>query len=220
MKTIDGAALRNAVASVTARVTAGMAAPSSVPDTWMLRVPWHREPLPAPADDVTFDVPAFARDYRFDETTLGTRARRAAWRAGARALDDLHGRSARELRLDRDEGRDLLALIEEVRAGGPELQEGLTGTLDSALPHLPPRLRQVLLMRFGDNGEAPMTLKAVALRFDLTRERIRQMERAALGKLRVLAGASFRPSAPRAGVPRRRRSRVALGGVARSRGTV
>jgi RNA polymerase primary sigma factor len=51
------------------------------------------------------------------------------------------------------------------------------------------RDRRVLEMRFGLDGEAPRTLEEVGRTFNVTRERIRQIETQSLKKLRVLAGA-------------------------------
>jgi RNA polymerase primary sigma factor len=50
--------------------------------------------------------------------------------------------------------------------------------------NLEPRALQILRCRFGLDGEAEQTLDQVGLKFGLTRERIRQLEYAALCKLR------------------------------------
>ncbi|MGH2792716.1 MAG: sigma-70 family RNA polymerase sigma factor, partial [Actinomycetota bacterium] len=46
------------------------------------------------------------------------------------------------------------------------------------------RERRIIALRFGLTGEEPMTLEQVGSLFDLTRERIRQLEAKALAKLR------------------------------------
>lgn len=46
------------------------------------------------------------------------------------------------------------------------------------------REREVLKLRFGLKGEKPMTLEAIGRKFNLTRERIRQIEENALKKIR------------------------------------
>jgi RNA polymerase sigma factor (sigma-70 family) len=51
---------------------------------------------------------------------------------------------------------------------------------------LDPRSGQVLQLRFGIDREVPRTLEEVGAYFNLTRERIRQIERDALARLRVL----------------------------------
>ena len=59
--------------------------------------------------------------------------------------------------------------------------------LSRALAMLGDRERKVLELRFGLNGEAPRTLDEVGRAFNVTRERIRQIENHALKKLRALA---------------------------------
>jgi RNA polymerase primary sigma factor len=48
----------------------------------------------------------------------------------------------------------------------------------------------VLELRYGLNGEHPRTLDEVGRTFNVTRERIRQIENQSLKKLRSLAGAA------------------------------
>jgi len=59
--------------------------------------------------------------------------------------------------------------------------------LSKALSLLGERERQVLELRFGLNGCAPLTLDEVGRTFNVTRERIRQIENQSLKKLRALA---------------------------------
>ncbi len=61
--------------------------------------------------------------------------------------------------------------------------------LYGVLEHLPYREKRVLELRYGLNGEPPQTLDKVAKLFQLTRERTRQIEEAALRKLSTLAEA-------------------------------
>jgi RNA polymerase primary sigma factor len=53
-----------------------------------------------------------------------------------------------------------------------------------ALSELSYRERRILELRFGLHGEQPLTLEQVGKEFDLSRERIRQIEKEALEKLR------------------------------------
>jgi RNA polymerase primary sigma factor len=72
----------------------------------------------------------------------------------------------------------------------PDESAGLTlrnEALARALNLLAERERRVLELRFGLNGEAPCTLDQVGLAFNVTRERIRQIENQSLKKLRALA---------------------------------
>ena len=62
--------------------------------------------------------------------------------------------------------------------------------LRSILDALSPRERQVLEMRYGLDGQQPRTLDEVGRAFNVTRERIRQIEHQSLKKLRVLAEAA------------------------------
>jgi RNA polymerase primary sigma factor len=57
--------------------------------------------------------------------------------------------------------------------------------LRAILEALPPTERTVIRLRFGLEDEAPMTLEAIGQRLGVTRERIRQIEGAALRKLRA-----------------------------------
>ena len=56
--------------------------------------------------------------------------------------------------------------------------------IDQMLQGLNPREREVIILRFGLESGYPMTLEEVGKRFKVTRERIRQIETAALRKLR------------------------------------
>jgi RNA polymerase primary sigma factor len=59
--------------------------------------------------------------------------------------------------------------------------------LAEALLRLNPRMRRVLSLRFGLNGEAPQTLEEVGNGLGITRERVRQLESRALRELRAVA---------------------------------
>jgi RNA polymerase primary sigma factor len=60
-------------------------------------------------------------------------------------------------------------------------------TLKSVLCSLSPREQQILELRYGLDGEQPRTLDEVGRAFNVTRERIRQIENQCLKKLRALA---------------------------------
>jgi RNA polymerase primary sigma factor len=62
-------------------------------------------------------------------------------------------------------------------------------TLRSILSALSERERQVLELRYGLDGQQPRTLDEVGRAFNVTRERIRQIEHQGLKKLRALADA-------------------------------
>ena len=60
----------------------------------------------------------------------------------------------------------------------------LRGQIDSALRTLVGREAEILKLYFGLDGEEPMTLDQIGVRFGLTRERVRQIKEKALQKLR------------------------------------
>ncbi len=68
------------------------------------------------------------------------------------------------------------------------LDEDKKTALKEALASLPERERGVIEMRFGLNGGKPRTLEEVGRAFNLTRERIRQIENSVLKKLHGVEG--------------------------------
>jgi len=64
--------------------------------------------------------------------------------------------------------------------------------LQILLDYLNPREREILALRFGLRGEQPLTLDEVGQMFNVTRERIRQIEAKALTKLRHPCSARHR----------------------------
>jgi RNA polymerase sigma factor (sigma-70 family) len=78
--------------------------------------------------------------------------------------------------------------VDRAFASGNRLTELLKARTDLAelLEALRERERTVLRLRFGLDGEEPMTLEAIGQRMGLTRERVRQIEVAELKKLRAL----------------------------------
>ncbi len=63
-------------------------------------------------------------------------------------------------------------------------EKTLSDDLRSAVNSLDPREARILIWRFGLEGEKPMTLEAVGRRFNVTRERVRQLQYLALRQLR------------------------------------
>jgi RNA polymerase primary sigma factor len=64
------------------------------------------------------------------------------------------------------------------------LQQDLNARLQRLLEVLTPRERRIITLRFGLGGEGEHTLEEIGKQFDLSRERIRQIEQAAMEKLR------------------------------------
>lgn len=65
-------------------------------------------------------------------------------------------------------------------------QKKLHSLLAAHLEELNPRQQEILIRRFGLDGEEPMTLKELAGKCRISRERVRQIEMAALKKLRAV----------------------------------
>jgi RNA polymerase primary sigma factor len=86
-----------------------------------------------------------------------------------------------------DEDSHLGDFIEDSSASSPidsATDEGLRETTHAVLAGLTPREAKVLRMRFGIDMNTDHTLEEVGKQFDVTRERIRQIEAKALRKLR------------------------------------
>jgi RNA polymerase sigma factor (sigma-70 family) len=62
---------------------------------------------------------------------------------------------------------------------------GVKPDVEAMLATLDPRESEVIRLRYGLEGDDPMTLEAIGLLLDLTRERVRQISEEALGKLRA-----------------------------------
>jgi RNA polymerase primary sigma factor len=86
-----------------------------------------------------------------------------------------------------EEEQSLLDVLPDDRQESPEIEvmKGcLRGQIDSALGSLLSREAEILRLYFGLDGEEPMTLDQIGARFDLTRERVRQIKEKALHRLR------------------------------------
>ncbi len=79
-------------------------------------------------------------------------------------------------------------LIENEHHESPEqaaIQSGLRDDINKVLATLTAKEREIVEYRFGLNGKRPMSLKEIGDRMHLTKERIRQIEKAALKKVSV-----------------------------------
>nr|WP_262918377.1 RNA polymerase sigma factor RpoD/SigA [Mucilaginibacter straminoryzae] len=111
----------------------------------------------------------------------------------AESIADLMSKSSRSLSLDayiNDESKS--SLMDLLAAEGEAtddllMQESLAVALKNALIHLPERERGILMLFFGIGQEQPYTLEEIANRYQLTRERIRQLKDKALHQLRQYA---------------------------------
>ena len=81
-------------------------------------------------------------------------------------------------------------LIEDTKSDQPDAATAKmlrSRELAGALRRLNPRMRRVLALRFGLDGESPQTLEQVGIGLGITRERVRQLESRALRELRQVA---------------------------------
>src|SRR5437773_1203762 len=81
-------------------------------------------------------------------------------------------------------------LIEDIHSERPDettSQKLRRKELADAMLRLNPRMRRVVSLRFGLDGEPPQTLEEVGAGLGITRERVRQLESRALRELRTVA---------------------------------
>jgi RNA polymerase primary sigma factor len=81
-------------------------------------------------------------------------------------------------------------LIEDTKSDRPDAATAKmlrSRELANALRRLSPRMRRVVTLRFGLDGENPQTLEQVGNGLGITRERVRQLESRALRELRQAA---------------------------------
>ena len=111
-------------------------------------------------------------------------------------IEDLEAvRQQQPLSLDAPAGQEgkgtLQDVLQDPGAGEPALASAMRrrGDLASVLQDLPDNERTVVTLRFGLGGETPMTLESIGQRLGVSRERIRQIEAAALRRLASLFAA-------------------------------
>jgi RNA polymerase primary sigma factor len=91
---------------------------------------------------------------------------------------------------DDGDGGQLGDLVADQRSPAPDEQlarERMQVQTRALLEHLTPREQQLLRLRFGMDGGPGQTLEEVGKSFNLSRERVRQIEAAALKKLRAIS---------------------------------
>jgi RNA polymerase primary sigma factor len=79
---------------------------------------------------------------------------------------------------------DVLRSEESVTPETELLYESLRKEIDRAISTLTPREADVIKLYFGLNGSHPMTLEEIGEKFDLTRERVRQIKEKAIRRLK------------------------------------
>ncbi len=81
----------------------------------------------------------------------------------------------------------MLDVLESEDNGSPEkglVTESLRLEIERSLQTLTPREADVVRYYFGLNGSSPMTLEEIGSKFDLTRERVRQIKEKAVRRLK------------------------------------
>lgn len=89
--------------------------------------------------------------------------------------------------LIQDEENNMYDVLRSDEAPTPEtelLYESLRKEIDRAISTLTPREADVIRLYFGLNGSHPMTLEEIGEKFDLTRERVRQIKEKAIRRLK------------------------------------
>lgn len=100
--------------------------------------------------------------------------------------DTVHSNSQPVHSMNEDGVAGYADVIEDTRSRSPEdqiLEAIEIGRMHELIDKLDTREARILRLRFGLGNGDPMTLKAIGKRYGLTRERVRQMEQKAIGKL-------------------------------------
>lgn len=107
-----------------------------------------------------------------------------------REIENIAGRpSSLNAPLSLDGTAELADLIPDDETKGPEMRLGemlKNDRIYQFLNRLDERERRILILRFGLGNEEMHTLEEVAGQFDITRERVRQIEAIALSKIRAM----------------------------------
>ena len=102
------------------------------------------------------------------------------------ALQALRRPVSLEGRVGRDQDTELGELLEDPRSNleAPLMRDALHSDLEKLLKRLSCREAEVIRQRFGFDDDHPRTLSEIGDRMHISRERVRQLESRALGKLR------------------------------------
>lgn len=90
-----------------------------------------------------------------------------------------------------DSGKSIAEVVADGQAVIPDQEMQSNDerkNIDRLMSQLPKRDQKIIRMRFGLDGNKPMTLERIAKKIGLTRERVRQLESIALKKLRAKYG--------------------------------
>ncbi len=88
-------------------------------------------------------------------------------------------------------------------------EKSLRGDLHEMITGLDEREAEIIRLRFGLNGDTPLTLEEVGQLFNITRERVRQLQNIALSKMRkIMAGKERQHTAEEIEAENRERKRM------------
>ncbi|MGQ9616523.1 MAG: sigma-70 family RNA polymerase sigma factor [Spirochaetota bacterium] len=120
--------------------------------------------------------------------TKFSREEEAADSEAIEKLKRLYRTSSLDQRLSEDDNSEtMLDTINDGRYEHPEkivMGKSLREIIDEIMEKLKPIEKEVIMRHFGLNGGRPLTLKEIGEKYNLTKERIRQIEHTALQKLR------------------------------------
>ena len=107
-----------------------------------------------------------------------------------KAIENIAGRpSSLNAPVSLDGSAELIDLIQDDSSHAPDVQIGellKSERIQKLLDTLDERERRILTLRFGLGAEEQHTLEEVAQEFGITRERVRQIEAAALKKVKAM----------------------------------
>jgi RNA polymerase primary sigma factor len=87
-----------------------------------------------------------------------------------------------------DDSSNMYDLLSNSSTPNPDkllLNESLCKEIDSSLKYLPGREAEVVRLFFGLNGKNALSLEEIGMKYDLTRERVRQIKEKAVRRLKV-----------------------------------
>jgi hypothetical protein len=131
-------------------------------------------------------IPPAYRDWSLEQMPLSVRLSGVLQKMGFRKLGDINGVLYEQVLSMRNCGqrsiRELKALVERVQSGEFDYSkvkglglEFLVKQVEESVQQIPQRERSMLLLRLGGNGQKPLTLEEIGVKYGLTRERVRQV---------------------------------------------
>jgi DNA-directed RNA polymerase alpha subunit len=132
-------------------------------------------------------VPQSARGRAIKDLPISVRLENVLEKKGCRLLGDLNGRSLEEILKSKNCGRhtvnELIKLVQRVQAGEFESRSEMEGSreerlikfIDELVMGMPLRERGIVLMRYGADGGDVATLQEIGSKYEITRERVRQI---------------------------------------------